>query len=85
MPEHIQDQIYYKYLFISFINDFSRYFTFEKKFSKIKYNYYGWNDQVYRDFMVSLLRVLEPRKVMAGKILFNELDEFTEILYFNKG
>ena len=85
MPEHIQDQIYYKYLFISFINDFSRYFTFEKKFSKIKYNYYGWNDQVYRDFMVALLRALEPRKVMAGKILFNELDEFTEILYFNKG
>jgi len=33
------------------------------------------------DFLTSL----EPRSELAGKIIFNELDDFTEVLFFNVG
>ena len=35
--------------------------------------------------MVETLSCLEPRREFTGVILFNELDDFTEILFFNKG
>jgi hypothetical protein len=35
--------------------------------------------------MVETLSRLEPRREFKGVILFNELDDFTEILFFNKG
>ena len=35
--------------------------------------------------MVDLLNSLEPRREYANVILFNELDDFTEIMFFNKG
>lgn len=35
--------------------------------------------------MTELLTRLEPRKEKADTILFTELDDFTEILFFNKG
>jgi len=35
--------------------------------------------------MTELLTALEPRFERADKILFEELDDFTEILFFSKG
>ena len=35
--------------------------------------------------MNELLINLEPRQFQKGKIIINELDEFTEVLFFNKG
>ena len=34
---------------------FERYFSFEKTFSKLKCNYFGWADEVYREFMIKVL------------------------------
>jgi len=70
LPVDIQDDIYYKYLYQKFIDQYERYFTFEKKFTKIKCNFYSWGDQVYREFMIEVLQKLEPRREFAGTILF---------------
>jgi hypothetical protein len=34
---------------------------------------YNWEDQIYRDFMMGLLRFLEPRKEEKGTIIFKSL------------
>jgi hypothetical protein len=51
----------------------------------LKCNYYNWNDQNYRQFMTFLLSKLEPRKEEADTIIFRELDDFPEILFFHSG
>ena len=35
--------------------------------------------------MSEFLNSLEPRIELAGSIIFKELDDFTEVLFFNKG
>ena len=40
---------------------------------------------MYMDFMKEILRSLEPRKEEAKTILYNELDEFVEVLFLYKG
>lgn len=68
------------------MRDYSNHFRFEKKHERIKkYNYYNWTDQYYRNFMVELLKNLQPRMEEKDIILFNELDDVTEILFLNKG
>jgi len=51
----------------------------------LTHNYYSWADEDFRDFMRQILICLEPRHEEINTILFNELDEFTEILFINKG
>lgn len=48
-------------------------------------NFYTWNDQQYRDFIMDVLRNLEPRFERAGTTIINELDEFGEIIFIQKG
>ena len=48
-------------------------------------NFYTWNDQQYRDFIMDVLRNLEPRFESAGTTIINELDEFGEIIFIQKG
>jgi hypothetical protein len=68
------------------MNDYWRNFRFEKRsFHKRRFCFYNWDDQYYRDFMVTLLRNLEPRREESEVILFHELDDVTEILFMNKG
>lgn len=85
IPDEIQDNLYEKFLYSSFLLDYRKYFIFEKKFSELPHNYYSWRDNQYRDFMTEILRNLEPRAEPKDSILFYELDDFTEILFFNKG
>ena len=47
--------------------------------------FYNWLDPAYRDFMMQLLRVLEPRTEKRGAILNDEHEEVTEILFVEKG
>lgn len=85
IPEEIQDCIFYKFLYSKFLRDFKWFFECEKKFTKIKYNFYTWDDQVYRDFMIQVLIKLEPRREEKESVIFYELDDFSEILFFMKG
>jgi hypothetical protein len=65
--------------------NFEKYFTFEKTYSRIRFNFFSWEDSMYRDFMTEILRSLEPRKEESNTILYYELDDFVEVLFFNKG
>lgn len=44
IPEEIQDCIFYKFLYSKFLRDFHKFFECEKRFTKIKYNFYTWDD-----------------------------------------
>jgi hypothetical protein len=40
---------------------------------------------MYRKFMIEMLGYLEPRREEKDKILFEELDEVNEVIFFNNG
>ena len=42
-------------------------------------------DNVYREFIIKVLTCLEPRSELAGSTLINELDEYNEITFIEKG
>ena len=44
-------------------------------------NFYTWEDQDYREFMMGILRTLEPRLEFADSILFSQLEEINEIIF----
>ena len=58
IPEFTQDQIYYKFLYVDYIQTYSKLFLFEKWYTGIKCNYYTWNDNVYREFMKNIFEGL---------------------------
>ena len=47
--------------------------------------YYDWSDQSYRDFMMEILRCLNPRREECGYLLMDELEECLEIFFLMKG
>ena len=51
----------------------------------IKYNFYSWEDQKYRDFITDMIMCLEPRMEYSNTVIILELEEFNEVLFFNKG
>jgi len=48
-------------------------------------DFYTWEDQVYREFMLQILMNLEPRHELAGATLFEELEEINEVLFISRG
>lgn len=48
-------------------------------------NYYTWEDQEYRSFMMFLLTHLEPRREEEGAILFEELQGVNEVVFVEQG
>ena len=48
-------------------------------------SYYTWNDVIYREYMVEMLCYLEPIYFEKGSMIINELDEFGEIIFVQKG
>lgn len=80
IPDESQNDLYCTYLFEKFIKDFSvdgNYFKFEKYVSVhgvIKINkgdpFYSWEDQIYREFMMGVLNMLEPRIQKKGSIIY---------------
>ena len=44
-----------------------------------------WDDKPYRSFMLAIIKSLEPRREDEKTILFEELDEFSELIFFMNG
>ena len=91
LPSYVQDKLYVGFLFCNFIKKFKRFLTIEKN-SKILRSkdlhlrrYYTMIDNPYRDFIIRILTSLEPRFEKKGTTLINELDEFGEITFIEKG
>lgn len=80
LPENVQNEIYKTFLFEKFVTDFSMkgtYFKFEKyaiingvrQINKTD-PYYSWEDQSYRDFMMGVLYLLEPRYEKKDELIY---------------
>jgi len=73
------------YLFPNFLKAFRRTFVFPNWDNKNQHSYYNWDDPVYSNFMMELMYALEPIHTSANTILFNELEEVDEVLFYIKG
>lgn len=101
IPPETQEDLFRNFLYRHFLHTFDKLFLFPiatpqdmnmstqlfGSSNEIRNNveYYKWTDQIYRDFMMSLLELLEPRQEEAGAILFDELEDLQEIIFHEKG
>ena len=51
----------------------------------LQFPFYGYEDEDYCEFMISLMQNLEIRNYKAGQILHHELDECDEVLFVLEG
>lgn len=73
-------------MFKIFIKNFKKFFEFKKETnSNITHTYYSWNDVYYQNFMIEMLKQLEPIKFPPRETIHYELDEVNEILFIQKG
>ena len=63
--------LYKEYLYKDFLHNFRILFQIPKSDNE----FFTWEDQVYRDFMIELLQNLEPRHEEKGTVLYRELEE----------
>ena len=47
--------------------------------------YFNWEDQVYREFMMGVLRLLEPRTEEKGTIIYLTIQEVEEMFIIMNG
>lgn len=47
--------------------------------------FYNFNDQEYRQFILKLMFSLEPRVYSPNEIIYEELDDASEILFVMEG
>lgn len=85
LPPDVQVQMYNQYLFVGFLKAFSKVFSIPKHDNPNRYAFFTWNDQCYHNFMLEVLKNLECRREDKGVILYNELDEQNEVLFFETG
>ena len=96
LPIDIQNDIYCKFLYHSFISDFSLaggYFKFPKFVKNAQgilevrktQPYYDWDDQIYREFMMGVLRLLEPRQEEKETIIYLSIEDVDEMFFIMNG
>lgn len=91
LPEEYQDEIYHKFLFSNFLKSFRYTFMIPKdpeehKIMKHYYHdFYTWEDQEFRGFMIDFLTYLVPRFEEPGTILIDELESVEEIIFIEHG
>tara|TARA_B110000285_G_scaffold217775_1_gene266525 strand:- start:525 stop:830 length:306 start_codon:yes stop_codon:yes gene_type:complete len=52
---------------------------------KVQNPYYNWEDQVYREFMMKVITLLEPRTEDKGTIIYVTIQEVEEMFFIMKG
>ena len=85
LPEEVRQMIYQEFMFKEFLWTYRRTFTFPNKYNENQPSFYTWNHQVYRNFMIDMLRNLEPRREAANVVIYDELDEVNEVIFINQG
>ena len=82
LPEFVSNKLFCEFLFAEFLHTFVDTFKIYKPNSS---KLMTWEDQNYRNFMLGILQSLEPRHEYKGTILFEELQEISEIIFISKG
>ena len=77
--------MYYKYLYKEFLNMFQKYFTFKNYQYKLKCHFYNLGDENFWDFLIETIQSLEPIRESANIIIYLELEEFSEVIFFLNG
>ena len=85
LPADVLLRIYSDFLFEDFLESYEKLFCFRNEDSLEQPAFYTWENQLYRNFMMRLLSMLEPRKENKNVTIYNELDEVNEVIFFNKG
>jgi hypothetical protein len=53
--------------------------------SEQKFSFYTWENEKYRKFMLDVLVALEPRIQRANSVIFDELQDINEVIFFEQG
>ena len=72
------------FLFKDFIVTYSKFFTIPKNL-QYSHSYFKWTDPYYSNFMIEMMKSLAPRTYKEGEIIFNELDDISEITFVETG
>ena len=83
LSDEISDRLLTRFMYIEFIKKYSIIFEYPK--NENKHSRYVWKDDEYRKFMLNILKSLEPIKEEANSYLYNELDEFSSVIFFMEG
>lgn len=83
----MQNKIYSEFLFRDFLSIFRDTFRIPKPDShgNLTKKQFTWEDQSYREFMLQILTHLWPRFEHKGTVLFEELEEISEVIFLSKG
>lgn len=52
---------------------------------KIMHTRFTWDDKIYREFMLHLLKELQPRLELKGSIFMEENENCYEVIFFESG
>lgn len=86
LPPDTQQKLYSEFLFKIFIKNFKKFFEFKKETNaKVPHTYYSWHDVYYQNFMIEMLKQLEPIQIPSRETIHYELDEVNEILFIQRG
>lgn len=86
LPESVRQMMYTEFLFRDFLDSYKQTFSsFPNDENINQHSYFTWYDFHYRKFMESLLNCLEPRREEKNVIIYDELDEVNEVIFFEEG
>jgi len=88
LPPDTQQKLYSEFLFKRFIANFKPFFEFTREppaRSKRRFTFYSWKDAHYQNFMIEMLKQLEPVQIPSRETIHYELDEVNEILFIERG
>ena len=80
LPEFVQDNLISSYLYVAFLKELKQTFQIPKQHD-LKCSRYVWGNTSYRNFMFILLKRLEPNRYVKNEIIYEELDEISEVTY----
>lgn len=96
LPDSCKIALYTDFIFKDFLWKFRRIFRFKNDPSdqvafvkqskrKIVFPFYTFEDQIYSQFMLNLMNLLEVRSYEKGDFIANEMDESLELLFVESG
>ena len=84
LPEQIKTKVFKDFLFSEFIYKFNK--LFEIRMNKnLQHSYFKWSHTPYQNFMIAILKKLEPRRIKDNTLIYEELSEVLETTFVMKG
>ena len=71
-------RLYYECLLGNFLKSYDKIFALPKQ---RKHSRYTWADEVYCNMIMDLTKRLEPIRYKSNTVLFDELNEFTQVIF----